>query len=145
MKKQPSRRLPRKSPKPEESIGFERPRGIMYVAFYEFIIGILNIFLWMTVILAGLSEGETFIWFVQPLMQAALGVFYIIVGWGFLNLKMWSYPGAIILAIYSILSVAISFFINGGLPISILLNGIVLYYIIRKEVRDVFASQMTGA
>ena len=45
MKKKSSRQFSGKPKDPDMTFSNERPRGIKYVAFYEFIIGILNIFL----------------------------------------------------------------------------------------------------
>ncbi|MFQ6125258.1 MAG: hypothetical protein ACE5R6_11740 [Candidatus Heimdallarchaeota archaeon] len=119
----------------------ERPTGVTILAVLEIIVGILGIIGGLLAItvggflaaegygsfgaLAGVLGGIAFI----------LGLFALAVGWGLWNLRKWAYQIAMILAIIGIIVAIVTL---PGSIISLVIDAIIIYYLTRPEIKDVF-------
>ncbi len=122
--------------------GIERPTGVTILAVLNFIVGIFGALGGLVVIAAG-TAAAAYGFGIEGTLAAALGALMLIisllrfgVGWGLWNIMKWGYQGAMILAIIGII-LALPNIVGAGI-INIIISGIIIYYLIQPEIKDVF-------
>ena len=116
----------------------ERPTGISILAALQVIGGVFAVLGGLLVLAAGAYFGEGF-WAVISIVVFLLGFFSIVVGWGLWNLRKWAYQVAMILAVIGIITALLSL---PGSILTLVIDGIIIYYLTRPEIKEVF--EITG-
>lgn len=114
--------------------GIVRPTGVTILAVLEFLGGILGILGGLVLLGAEEAFGEG-IFAVFSIWAFIAGFIALAVGYGLWNLLKWGYQAAMILAILGIISGLFS--LPSGI-LSIVIDGIIIYYLIQPEIKDVF-------
>lgn len=133
--------------------GSARPLGITVLAVLSFLGGLFLLLgglgsLGLGVFLAA-AAGVGFLFQILGLLALALGVFELAVGYGFWTLKPWAWTFAFVAFAIGILLDILRFFSWGGygfsnILISIVLAGIVIYYLNQPTIRQAFKAPATG-
>lgn len=105
--------------------GIERPTGVQILAVLEILGGVIGI-------VVGLSVGSSF-----GMGTLLIGLVNFVIGWGLWELKKWAYQVALILAILGFIGALILSIILIGIPL-LIIQAIILYYLTRPVIKDVF-------
>ncbi|MFX0198895.1 MAG: hypothetical protein ACFFCW_22470 [Candidatus Hodarchaeota archaeon] len=122
--------------------GIERPAGVTILAVLAFIVGIFGTLSGLLVVAVGTAAAVYGFGVVGALgavlgaLVLIIGLLWLVVGWGFWNLKKWGYQVAMILAIIGIILALLD--IAGFGIIIIIIDAIIIYYLTRPEIKDVF-------
>jgi len=120
----------------------ERPTGVTILAVLAFIVGIFGALGGFLVVAAGTAAAaygygiEGGLAAVLGALVLIIGLLWLAVGWGLWNIKKWGYQVAMILAIIGII-LALPDIVGAGI-VTIIINGIIVYYLIQPEIKDVF-------
>ena len=122
--------------------GIERPTGVTILAVLAFIVGIFGALGGLLVVAAGTAAAaygfgiEGGLAVVIGALVLIVGLLWLAVGWGLWNINKWGYQLAMILAIIGII-LALPGIAGAGI-VTIIINGIIIYYLIQPEIKDVF-------
>ncbi len=124
----------------------ERPTGVTIIAILAFISGILTLVGGFGMIAAGAYLGGMAaaqglpgfgaMFAVLGAVLVVLGLLYLVLGWGFWTGKEWAWILGVVLSIIGIIMGILSI-TNGGI-ISIIIDGIILYYLYQPHVKEFF-------
>ena len=109
----------------------ERPTGVTILAVLEILVGVSGIFGGLLGVLGVIEIGVRGLFY----FIFIIGFLNLAVGWGLWTLKKWAYQVALILAIIGIITGILS------LPmaiISLIINVLIIYYLTRPEIKEVF-------
>lgn len=110
-------------------VSIEHPSGVTILAVLEFITGIFYIIAAIGLFtLAAISAIGVIVFLLMGFI--ALGI-----GWGLWKLKKWAYQVAMILAILGILTNLLTLPVG---IIGIIISVIIIYYLTRPEIKEVF-------
>lgn len=121
--------------------GIERPTGVTILVILVFIVGLFGALLGFLLLIASGIATDYGYGFIEAFLEIfgaillLLGLVSFVDGWGLWNLKKWGFQLAMILSVIGIIWGIIS------LPIGIILiiiYGIIVYYLTRPEIKDVF-------
>jgi hypothetical protein len=98
----------------------ERPDGVSVIAIYYVFFAVMNLIGSCAILLFGIGIGFLFV--------AAGALLGLAAGLGLLRLKNWARILAIVLAIFSLLA----------FPIGTIIGGLIIWYLIKPEVKEVF-------
>ncbi len=131
----------------------ERPTGVTVLAILDIVGGVLSLLLGLvftvlgpTVLLPLLLKAHARL---PPAFAAAIGilglifivsgVISIVIGWGLLKGKGWSWWLTVIFAVLGIIGSAINLVVgNIGGIVGLIIDGIILYYMTRPHVKEYF-------
>lgn len=122
--------------------GIERPTGVTILSVLAFIVGIFGALGGLLVVAAGTAAAaygfgiEGGLAVVIGALVLIVGLLWLAVGWGLWNINKWGYQLAMILAIIGII-LALPGIAGAGI-VTIIINGIIIYYLIQPEIKDVF-------
>ena len=122
--------------------GIERPTGVTILAVLAFIVGIFGALGGLLVVAAGTAAAaygfgiEGGLAVVIGALVLIVGLLWLVIGWGLWNINKWGYQVAMILAIIGII-LALPGIAGAGI-VTIIINGIIIYYLIQPEIKDVF-------
>ena len=118
--------------------GKKRPLGVTIVAILMIINGIILILTGAGGIAVGAILDIAFIGVASGVL-IALGIAALVVAWGLIKGKGWAWIVTVILSIISIIMSIIAIAGgNFGSIISLIINGVILYYMYRSEVKAYF-------
>jgi hypothetical protein len=118
--------------------GKKRPLGVTIVAILMIINGIILILTGAGGIAVGAILDIPFIGVASGVL-IALGIAALVVAWGLIKGKVWAWIVTVILSIISIIMSIIAIAGgNFGSIISLIINGVILYYMYRSEVKAYF-------
>jgi len=112
-------------------------RAIKIVSIVQIIWGIISVINYLPFIYISFVDEELADYTTYFFIFFLLGVFYIIIGWGFWHLKKWAAQGTRILAIYGIINSILGFF-SGTISILLVMHGGIYWVIRKQEIKDVF-------
>lgn len=108
-----------------------RPTGVSIIAILQFIGGVLSIF---AGVLAALSLHP-----IQAVVAIVLGIIALILGVGMWTLQSWAWTGTLIIQGINIINYVINLLRGDGSGIvGLIIAGIIVYYLIRPEVKEAF-------
>ncbi|MFQ5820205.1 MAG: hypothetical protein ACE5I5_09485 [Candidatus Heimdallarchaeota archaeon] len=122
--------------------GIERPTGVTILSVLAFIVGIFGALGGLLVVATGTAAAaygfgiEGGLAVVIGALVLIVGLLWLAVGWGLWNINKWGYQLAMILAIIGII-LALPGIAGAGI-VTIIINGIIIYYLIQPEIKDVF-------
>ena len=112
-------------------------RAIKIVSIVQIIWGCINIINYLPWVFISLTDEEWADYTAFFFIFLLLGIFYVILGWGFWRLKKWAAQGTRILAIYGIINSFIGV-LTGIIPIYLIMYLGIFWVVRRQETKDVF-------
>lgn len=121
----------------------ERPTDVTVIAILECIGGLANIVLGLLALWTSLALGLTLFWAIVLLV---LGVLLLAAGIGMFTLRDWAWMSTLLLQGLNAMALAVYVLLGGGLLIglSIILNIVIIYYMLRPRVQNAFPQEEEG-